>query len=225
MQLVNNAVRRVGRVGEILAKQGSDSVQRESMQTLRQGTWLNDEVINYFLKNCLARRDEKLCASQPGMKRSHFYNTFFMQTLFDEKNNDKKKRNKYIKRWINKVPGKDIFELKYIICPINLDNMHWTSAVIFMEEKRIQYYDSMGGTDRVKLEGLLQYLKDEWKAKKKGGELDVSEWTLVNCTMDTPRQRNGKFVANLGCSVCYGYETNSAPFFPTAILLLQYHRP
>ena len=52
-------------------------------------------------------------------------------------------------------------------------------------------FDSMGGTDRSKLEGLLQYLKDEHKAKK-GKELDVSEWELVPCTMDTPRQRNGK---------------------------------
>jgi len=90
------------------------------------------------------------------------------------------------------LPPKDVFNLRYIVCPINLDNMHWTSAVIFMELKKIQYFDSMGGTDRSKLEGLLQYLKDEHKAKK-GTELDVSEWELVPCTMDTPRQRNGKF--------------------------------
>ena len=200
--IVDGAIHGLGPEGEILAKEDSDSVLRGSMQTLKPGTWLNDEVINYFLKNCLAKRDEKLCASQPGQKRSHFFNSFFVQTMFDEKNNNMNVRGKYnyknVRRWGKKVPGKDIFNLKYIICPINLDNMHWTSAVIFMEEKRIQYYDSMGGTDRVKLEGLLQYLKDEWKAKKKGGELDVSEWTLVNCTRDTPRQRNGKFVMNLG---------------------------
>ncbi len=63
-----------------------------------------------------------------------------------------------------------------------------------MEEKKIQYYDSMGGSGMVKLKGLLQYLKDEWKAKKKGGELDVSEWELVGCTRDTPQQLNGECV-------------------------------
>jgi sentrin-specific protease 1 len=78
-----------------------------------------------------------------------------------------------------------------------------------MELKKIQYYDSMGGTDYKKLEGLLQYLKDEWVAKKKGGELDVSEWTLVGCTPETPRQLNGEFFFCLcvcvlwHCQFCY----------------------
>jgi sentrin-specific protease 1 len=90
--------------------------------------------------------------------------------------------------------------------------MHWTSAVIFMELKKIQYFDSMGGTDRSKLEGLLQYLKDEHKAKK-GTELDVSEWKLVKCTMDTPRQRNGKFWGVL-CMTCVSFDCHElTPIF------------
>ena len=194
--IVDSAIHGIGPVAEILVRQDADSVQRGSMQTLQPNTWLNDEIINYFLKNCLAKRDEKLCAKQPGRKRSHFFNSFFVQTMFDEKNLNPNLRGKYnyknVKRWGKKVPGKDVFNLRYIVCPINLDNMHWTSAVIFMELKKIQYFDSMGGTDRSKLEGLLQYLKDEHKAKK-GTELDVSEWELVPCTIDTPRQRNGKF--------------------------------
>jgi hypothetical protein len=46
-----------------------------------------------------------------------------------------------IRRWSKKVPGKDIFKLKNMF-PIHLDNLHWMLAVIFMEEKIIQYYDS-----------------------------------------------------------------------------------
>eukprot|EP00804_Cyclotella_cryptica_P001536 CCRYP_003747-RA/>CCRYP_003747-RA protein AED:0.09 eAED:0.09 QI:0/0/0/1/1/1/2/0/668 len=192
--IVQKALYGIGPPNEILASQDADSVQRSSMQRLQPGQWLNDEIINYFLKNCLARRDEKLCAAQPGRKRSHFFNSYFVQTMFDEKNQNPALRGKYayknVKRWSKKVPGKDIFNLKYIVCPINLDNMHWTSAVIFMEEKKIQYYDSLGGTDRTKLEGLLQYVKDEWKVKK-GDEMDASGWKLVGCTRDTPRQLNG----------------------------------
>ena len=116
--------------------------------------------------------------------------------MFDDKNNNLSVRNKYnyknVKRWSKKVPGKDIFNLKYILCPINLDNTHWTCAVIFMEEKRIQYYDSLGGTDMSKLKGLLQYVKDEYRAKN-GEEMDATEWELVGCTQDVPRQRNGEF--------------------------------
>lgn len=203
--IVNGAIRGIGPVAEILASQDADSVQRGSMQTLRPKQWLNDEIINYFLKNCLAKRDEILCEKQPGRKRSHFFNSFFVQTMFDEKNNDSRLRGKYnyknVKRWSKKVPGKDIFNLKYIVCPINLENVHWTSAVIFMEEKRIQYYDSMGGTDRMKLEGLLQYLKDEHKAKK-GEEMDTTEWELVHCTRDTPGQRNGFDCGVFTCMFC-----------------------
>ncbi len=69
--------------------------------------------------------------------------------------------------------------------------MHWTLAVIFMEAKRIQYYDSFGGTAWAKLEGLLNYLKDVYRAKH-GKEMDATEWKLVSCRRDTPRQRNGE---------------------------------
>ena len=199
-QIVDGAIRGIGPEGEILAKQDSDSVQRGSMQTLSPGQWLNDEVINYFLKNCLATRDEILCTKQPGRKRSHFFNSFFVQTMFDEKNNNMNVRGKYnyknVRRWGKKVPGKDIFNLKYIICPINLDNEHWTCVVIFMEEKKIKFYDSDSERkwfNQKYFVGLLQYLEDEWKAKDMGCELDVSDWKSVNCTCDTPQQENGKF--------------------------------
>jgi hypothetical protein len=107
--IVIEATEGIGPVTQIVASQDADSVQRGSMQTLRPGQWLNDEVINYFLKNCLAKRDEIICARQVGRKRSHFFNSFFVQTMFDEKNNNPNLRGKYnyknVKRWSKKVPG------------------------------------------------------------------------------------------------------------------------
>ena len=183
-----------------------DSVTRRSMQTLRPGKWLNDEVINYFLKNCLAKRDEFICARQTGRKRSHFFNSFFVQTMFDEKNSNPSLRGRYnydnVSHWSKNVPGKNIFKLKYILIPINLDNMHWTTAVIYMEEKRIQYYDSMGGTDEAKLKGLFQYVQDEYMAKNGGQEMDVSGWVLVPCTSDTPQQTDAFNCGAFACSIC-----------------------
>ena len=137
----------------------------------------------------------KICAKEPGRRRSHFFNSFFVQTMFDEKNRNRKLMGRYnyksVKSWSEKVPGKDIFNLKYIFCPINHNNEHWMVAVIFMEDKRIQYYDSMGGTGWAKLEGLLQYVTDEYRAKN-GKEMDAMEWGLVPCKMDTPQQENGE---------------------------------
>ena len=200
--IVNAAVRGKGRATEILARHGGVSVQRENMRTLKPRVWLNDEVINFFLQICLAKRDKKLCVEQPGRKRAHFFCTLFLQALFDKKNKDERLWGRYcyknVQRWGRKVPGKDIFNLKYVVCPININAVHWTCAVIFVEEKRIQYYDSMGCAGRTKLEGLLQYLKDEHLATK-GAELDVGEWTLVACTADTPRQNNRTCSRDRGC--------------------------
>jgi sentrin-specific protease 1 len=124
----------------------------------------------------------------------HFFNSFFVQTMFNLKNNDLNLRRRYnyenVRRWSKKVPSKDIFKLKYTFCPINLDNRHWTLAVIFMEEKKFQYYDSNGCTGWTKLEGLLKYVKDEYRAKN-GRETDVADWKLVSCMRGTPKQRNG----------------------------------
>jgi len=200
----------IGSPSEILASQDGDSVQCGSMQTLGPRIWLNDEVINYFLKNCLKSHDIKICAKEPGRRWSHFFNSFFVQTtMFNEKNRNKKLRGKYnyekVKSWSKNVPGKDIFNLKYRFFPINIKNMHWTVAVIFMEAKRIQYYDSMGKTDWAKLEGLLQYVKDEYRVKngKEMDEMDAMEWKLVSCKMDTPRQENSElYLSVLGRDEC-----------------------
>jgi sentrin-specific protease 1 len=184
----------IGPSEEILASQDKEFIHHKSMQTLLPKQWLNNKVINFFLKHCLARRDKKLCKKEPERRRLHFFNSFFVQTMFDLENNDLNLRGRYnyanVRRWSKKVLGKDIFKLKYMFCPINLNNLNWTLAEIFMEEKIIQYYNSYGYTNWTKLEGLLEYIKDEYRAKN-GKEMDVADWKLVSCMRGTPKQRNG----------------------------------
>lgn len=190
-RIIHDPINGRGPGNEVLAEHGADLVLRESFWRLRPGKWLNSDIINYYGKVCLAKRDEMLCAEQPGRKRSFFFGTYFLTKMFDGGRYDYTN----VKRASKQVPGKDLFNLKYIFCPINIDNEHWTSAAIFMEEKRIKYYDSMGKTDQTKLEGLLQYLEDEYR-EKKGGVLDTSEWKLEKCTPeDTPQQLNSKLCA------------------------------
>jgi len=94
-KMINIAIHGSGPDSEVLVKNESDSVTRGSMRTLKPGIWLNDEIINYYLKNCLAVRDKKLCEEQHDRKRSHFFNSFFIQALFDEKNSDPDKMGSY----------------------------------------------------------------------------------------------------------------------------------
>ena len=183
----------------VLASHNTDSVKVSSAHTLQSGEWLNDEIINYYIKNCLANRDKELCSNDSNRKRSHFFSSFFAQKLFVTENGDPHLRGKYnysnVANWGKKgaVPAKDIFDLKYIFIPINENNMHWVSAMVFMEEKKICWYNSLGGTDSTKFYGILQYLKDEWKAKRRGDLDPNDEWNFVRCsTADVPQQENSK---------------------------------
>jgi Ulp1 family protease len=60
--------------------------------------------------------------------------------MFYEKNNDPKLRGRYnyknLKRWPKNVPRKDIFNLRKILIPINLNNEHWTLAVILWKRRK-----------------------------------------------------------------------------------------
>jgi hypothetical protein len=194
-QIVKEAMYGMGPLNQVIAKSGADSVQRRSIQTLRPGVWLNDEVIHYFYE-ALTKRDKEMCQKDSSRKRCHFFKSFFITRLFDEGNSNPKLEGKYdynnVKRWSKKVPGKDIFNLDKIIFPINQCRMHWQCAVAFMQEKRIQMYDSMGSKSMHYLQSLLQYVKDEHHAKKGYPLPDAQEWRLVPCdNAITPGQRNG----------------------------------
>ncbi len=193
-RIVQEALYGKGEPSEIIASFGSNSVKRESIETCRPGVWLIDEVITYFLK-LLSDQDSKICGDNPTRKRSHFFNSFFWQNLFDEKNDDETLRGTYnyekVRRWSRNVPGGDIFELKHIFLPINHDNFHWTSACIFMEQKVIEYFDSYGCDGQHYLKGLLRYLADEWLSKR-GTNLDTSKWQLLDRSDDIPQQKNGE---------------------------------
>lgn len=191
-EMVLDAIHGDGPANEVMVQIGGESVTRASMQKLAPGQWVGDEAITCFLLG-LAKRDEELCRADPSLKRSHFFNSFFITKLLNEGHDTKDGMYEYknVKRWSKKVPGKDIFKLDKIIFPINQGRMHWVCAVVFMQEKRIQFYDSMGADGMEYLESLFQYIQDEHKAKHGGPLPDIDDWKLVPCTEDTPRQGNG----------------------------------
>ncbi len=116
-----------------------------------------------------------------------------------------KVRGKYnyknVSKWSKKLPGKDNFNLKKIFIPINIENQHWTCIVIFMKEKRIQYYDSRTvGAGNSHMNDVLRYLVDEDKGQ---GCVKRKEWTLVPSTETVPKQDN---TIDCGAFICmFGY--------------------
>jgi hypothetical protein len=185
---------------------GHDSVLYDGMHRLNPKCWLNDEVVNFFHKVCLNKHDITLCERNEGRKRSHAFNSFFMRELFGQELLDPNKRGIYnfaaVARWSKMVPGGNIFNLRYLLFPINISDVHWTLAVVSMEDRCIRYYDSL--PDRTQFHtdmrnGIRQYLKDEYKKLTDGNELNETEWDSLDCSSETPRQINGEWAFDCCC--------------------------
>jgi Ulp1 family protease len=129
----------------------SDTVNRNSLQTLRPDHWLNDDLICFYLRHFLPKRDEALFDKQKVSKLSQFFNTHFWQTLQDQYNHDLGVKDKYnyknIKRWSKNIPGKNIFDLERVFVPINVKNEQWVLGVIHIEKMIIEFLDSYIGNE------------------------------------------------------------------------------
>ncbi len=134
-----------------------------------------------------------------------FLSLYFWQNLTNEKNDDMTVQGTYnygnVSRWSKKLVEKDIFNLKKIFIPISIENQHWMCIVIFMKEKRIQYYESTSvGAGNSQMNAVLRYLVDEDKGQ---GCVKPKEWVLVSSTESVPKQEN---TSNCGAFICiFGY--------------------
>jgi sentrin-specific protease 1 len=165
------------------------------MLSLEPGEWLNDEIINFFF-SMLMTRDELVCGNSNLKRRSCFFHSFFLTRLLDEWNNDPDLAGKYdyhnVRAWSGDVPGKDLFQLDKIFYPINVGDMHWVCAVVFMQKKKIQMFDSMHSSGLGLISHVFNYLKDEHMTKHGCPLPDAHEWRLVENERSTPSQKNGE---------------------------------
>jgi len=154
----------------------------KKLMCLKPNTWLNDEVINFYMHMLIAH-DIAMCNEDPSRKRSHLFSSFFMERLLVT---DGTYMYLNIEKWSK---GLDIFELDKLFFPINIDNTHWALAVVFPQLKQIHYFDSMGNDGEEYMSSLRQWVIDEAKSKK-NLTLNPNDWTLV-CRHDIPQQDNG----------------------------------
>ncbi|KAK6165340.1 hypothetical protein SNE40_022286 [Patella caerulea] len=147
-------------------------ITREDIQTLKGLNWLNDQVINFYLKMLMERGDGD------NMARVHAFNTFFYPKLA-------RCGHSGVRRWTKRV---DVLSADFILVPVHL-GVHWCLAIIDFRKKSIRYYDSMGGNNDTCLNVLKQYLIDECLDKKKQ-TFDLTGWSTV-AVKDIPQQING----------------------------------
>ena len=87
----------------------------------------------------------------------------------------------------------DIFDYDEVFVPINYGHIHWFYTVMYMEQKRIQIYNSSELGSNKYLKHLLIYLKDEHKERKGTPLPDPDRWSLINNQPETHTQKNGTF--------------------------------
>jgi hypothetical protein len=169
-----------------LADKFSIIIRKRDFLCLQPETWLNDEIINFYMKLLGA----KYQTEKPD--KYYFFPTFFVDRLthgglYNYRN---------IYRWSKSI---DVFTMEKVFFPLNIRQLHWALAVVFFKEKKIVYYDSMWSVETqqpvlphpcVVVRELLHWLADE-HMDKKGEQLGaISKWTLHYAGITCPQQRN-----------------------------------
>ncbi|XP_051031929.1 LOW QUALITY PROTEIN: sentrin-specific protease 2-like [Phodopus roborovskii] len=167
---------------EILSSAFKLQITRGDIQTLENGQWLNDEIINFYM-NLLVERNEN-----QGYPTLHVFSTFFYPKL---------KHGGYssVKRWTR---GMNLFEKEIVLVPIHR-KVHWSLIVIDLRKQSIVYLDSMGQTGQNICETIFQYLQNESKTRR-NIELDPLEWKQCSVTSEEiPQQLNGSDCGMFTC--------------------------
>jgi sentrin-specific protease 1 len=218
--LVTQTFQKQGKIAQMVGA----GVEARDIAKLKPREWLNDEVINFYMKLILKRSDDavlKRKSAREAKKRlaSAAYTSEEERTKDIDSVRDVKRiwngvRNVWtfnsffwvkinnegysgVRQWTRKV---DIFTKDLVLLPINMGQLHWVCAAINMRQCRFEYYDSLRGQNRRVFVILRDYLASEYNDKKKGsaGPLDMSGWKNY-FSRQSPTQANGSDCGVFSC--------------------------
>ncbi|BFG01438.1 uncharacterized protein DMAD_01189 [Drosophila madeirensis] len=158
-------------------------IAKKDIRTLTGLTWLNDEVINFYM-NLIIERSEQKAGILPSV---YAMNTFFLSRLLDG-------GFSAVRRWTRRI---DLISKDIIVVPVHFNGMHWCMAIIHMKNKTIFYYDSLGNPNNLVLEALKKYIQEE-SLDKRRQPLDVSGFRIENIP-NGPQQTNGSDCGVFSC--------------------------
>jgi Ulp1 family protease len=73
---------------------------------------------------------------------------------------------------------------------VNISNSHWALVMASIQEKKIEYYDSLHRNGDKHMEDVMKFLCQHYKIENEGAELDPREWKMGSA--EVPKQNNGK---------------------------------
>ncbi|XP_072539726.1 sentrin-specific protease 2 [Salminus brasiliensis] len=158
-------------------------ITQRDLATLQEGSWLNDEVINFYLNLVMARSEQNA-----GSLKVYCFSTFFFPKLHGG-------GHAAVRRWTKAV---ELFLYDLILIPLHL-GVHWSLVAVDFRTKSVRSYDSMGQRHDDICNLILMYLKEEYMVKK-GKDLEELKWTVSSLrATEIPQQRNG---SDCGVFVC-----------------------
>ena len=156
----------------------------KDINTLHGTTWINDEVVNFYMQ-MLSGRSRPPATTSPidtdiiTLPIIYTFSTFFYTKLH-------MKGIDSVRSWTKE----DIFINSLIFIPIHhcKPSKHWCLVVINMETQEIMYYDSKGGYNQQCVKDIQMYMREEYLSRK-GRPLDLSTWH-IRAPIDIPLQDN-----------------------------------
>lgn len=178
---------------EILTNIERDSIMRISLKRLNGIEWLNDEIINAYVRLCTFKSNDIF------LLNSHFLTILAGNEYLNY-------NFKNVIRWTKNI---DVSKKRAIIIPVNVDGNHWCLIAVDVPNRIITCYDSLGNRNLEILGLINSYLKDLIKS---------SEWTSISIGKDSPQQTNnsdcGIFVCTTANILCEYYSFGNPEPFP-----------
>lgn len=160
-----------GRDSQMLLQAFNIDVKVIDFKTLADKHWLNDVVIELFLKTLIT---DKVYA----------FNSYFFTTI-------ESRGYTGVNRWMKRAKV-NIAELDKILIPINVHQTHWVLGTIDMKKKKILYMDSLTTRKTPHGERALNLMYDFVKGEtNKQGVPQLAEGFTMEHLLKVPQQQNG----------------------------------
>jgi len=198
-EAINRA--RYGAEDLVYLENQDSNITGKHMHRLRDGRWLNDEIINFTMKAIQERNETK------GLRKIFCILTFFQPKLL-QRGYDVSTR----------LLGKtNVFEYDLLIIPLNQRDQHWSLFAVDNIKKQINYYDSYLAfyeeaqplRPYTKCFSALQNFLEKEHLKQKGTKLESLYTTFTD--LNVPQQDNGNDCGVFACQFAECLSRN-APF-------------
>ena len=155
--------------------------------------WLDDEIMNAFC--CILLRDHALKVAKeykgrtPRVELCSFFMTRLLNINRDMKTGKRVGEEVFtfsnVSRWTKKL---DARQMRVFETNINIDNAHWIRGIADFEKKIVTVRDPYQSKRQKHGDAIMQWVKEEWKAKKMAGDPQWSSWKIIVEPKDHPKQ-------------------------------------